>query len=152
MLHIRPARPDDADWVRGLIPRLHEFGPPRYRSVDAMNAAEADATVAAIAANRDNAVFVAEDDGVKVGFVHLETAVDFFTRERHGHISTIVVAAGAERRGAGRALLTAADEWTRQQGYRVLTLNVFDGNAAARRLYERAGFAVDTLRYLKVIT
>ncbi len=116
-----------------------------------MNAAEADATVAAIAANRDNAVFVAEDDGVRVGFVHLETAVDFFTRERHGHISTLVVAAGAERHGAGRALLAAADEWTRKQGYRVLTLNVFDGNDAARRLYERAGFAVDTLRYLKIM-
>jgi RimJ/RimL family protein N-acetyltransferase len=30
-----------------------------------------------------------------------------------------------------------------------LTLNVFEGNARARRVYERAGFAVETVRYVK---
>jgi RimJ/RimL family protein N-acetyltransferase len=33
-----------------------------------------------------------------------------------------------------------------------LTLHVFDGNTAARNLYERAGFAIDTIKYLKRLT
>jgi RimJ/RimL family protein N-acetyltransferase len=31
----------------------------------------------------------------------------------------------------------------------MLTLNVFDGNVRARRVYERGGFAPETLRYVK---
>ena len=37
----RPATVVDEDWIRSLIPRLHEFGPPPYRNVEAMNASEA---------------------------------------------------------------------------------------------------------------
>jgi ribosomal protein S18 acetylase RimI-like enzyme len=147
---IREARADDAAWIRALIPRLHAFGPPDYRATARMDAAEAEATTGAIGGGAERVVLVAEDDGGRrLGFVHLETAADFFTRERHGHVSTIVVAPHAERRGVGRTLMRAAEAWTRDRGYRLLTLNVFERNAAARRLYEQCGFAIDTIKYLK---
>jgi len=116
-----------------------------------MNQSEATATLAAVSDGAERVVLIAESDGHRAGFVHLETAVDFFTRERHGHISTIVVEPEHEGRGAGRALLLAAEDWCRQKGYRLLTLHVFEGNAPARRLYERAGFNVDTIKYLKTV-
>lgn len=151
-MRIRRATSDDERWIRALIPRLHEFGPPPYRPVEAMNASEAAATVAAIDGGHDRIVLVAEDDREeRAGFVHLETAIDFFTRERHGHISTLVVAPAAERQGVGQALLEAAERWCRERDYRLLTLNVFAQNAAARGLYERSGFGVDTIRYLKLV-
>ena len=59
---IRPAVADDEAWIRGLIPRLHEFGPPAYRAIDAMNESEAVATVAAIEGGNDRAVLIAEDE------------------------------------------------------------------------------------------
>jgi ribosomal protein S18 acetylase RimI-like enzyme len=149
----RAARADDAGWIRALIPRLHAFGPPDYRSTAQMDAAEMAATVAAIDGGSVIApriVLVAEDAaGARLGFVHVETKQDFFTRERHGHVSTIVVVPEAEHQGVGRVLVRAAETWTRDQGYRLLTLNVFEQNEAARRLYERCGFGVDTIRYLK---
>ena len=149
----RAARADDTEWIRAMIPRLHAFGPPDYRSTAAMDGAEADATVAAIAGGGligHRIVLVAEDaSGARLGFVHVETAEDFFTHERHGHVSTLVVAPEAEHCGIGRVLVNAAEAWTRDRGYRLLTLNVFDRNDAARRLYERCGFAVDTIKYLK---
>lgn len=152
LLSIRPAVGADEPWIRTLIPRLHEFGPPGYRPVETMNGAEAGATTAAIGATANRTVLVACDAaGTRLGFVHLETATDFFTGERHGHISTIVVEPVAEGRGVGRALLDAAERWSADAGYRLLTLNVFEGNEGARRLYERAGFAIDTIRYLKVV-
>ncbi len=148
---IRPARADDRPWIRSLIPRLREFGPPGWRPVAAMDESEAAATLAAVEDGPERTVLVAEIGEGLAGFVHVETAVDFFTRERHGHISTIVVAPGHERRGVGRALMDAAEEWCRERGYRLLTLHVFEQNGAARRLYERAGFRVDTIKYLKVL-
>ncbi len=151
-MRIRAATAPDEPWVRSLIPRLHQFGPPTYRDVAVMDAAEATATAAAIGGSNDRRVLIAEDeDGKRLGFVHLETAVDFFTHERHGHISTIVVAPDAEGRGVGQALLTAAEKWTRERGYRLLTLNVFEANTAARRLYERAGFRIDTIKYARLL-
>lgn len=151
-MRIRRAESTDREWIAALIPRLHEFGPPPHRAIEAMNASEGAATLAAIDGGDERIVLVAEDaTGGRLGFVHLETATDFFTRERHGHVSTIVVAPEAERRGVGRALLAAAEDWCRGRGYRLLSLNVFERNEAARRLYERAGFAVDTIKYLKLV-
>ena len=69
----------------------------------------------------------------------------------HGHVSDVVTAAGAEGRGVGRALMAAAEEWSRSLGHRLLTLNVFDGNARARRLYAALGYAPDTMRMVKVL-
>lgn len=150
MTTIRAARAEDAEWIRALIPRLHEFGPPAYRSRASMDGAEIEATLAAIEPSDQRMVLVAEHiAGPRLGFVHLETAMDFFTHERHGHISTIVVAPGAEHQGIGRGLLSAAETWTRKRGYRLLTLNVFERNEAARRLYAQSGFAIDTIKYLK---
>lgn len=152
-MRIRAAVKADEPWVRSLIPRLHEFGPPAYRPVPVMNEAEATATAAAIEGTGDRTVLIAIDgDGTRLGFVHLETATDFFTHERHGHISTIVVDRDAEGRGVGQALLDAAGRWCRERGYRLLTLNVFEDNAAARRLYARAGFGVDTIKYAKIVS
>ena len=97
-------------------------------------------------------VFVAEDSaGRPLGFVHVHTARDFFTGEEHGHVSDIVTAPGAEGRGVGRALMAAAEEWSRARGHRLLTLNVFDGNTRARKLYDALGFAPDTVRMVKVL-
>ncbi len=117
-----------------------------------MNDAEAAATSAAIDGGADRAVLVAIDpQGERLGFVHVETAVDFFTHERHGHISTIVVEAACEGRGVGTALIEAAEAWCGERGYRLLTLHVFEGNESARRLYERAGFSVDVIKYTKTL-
>jgi len=148
---IRPASKQDEPWIRSLIPRLFEFGPPPYRDLAVMNDAEATATASAVDGGRDDRIVLvaADDRGGRLGFVHLETAIDFFTHERHGHISTLVVSPDAEHQGVGRALLDAAETWCRARSYRLLTLNVFDRNASARRLYERAGFGIDTIKYLK---
>jgi ribosomal protein S18 acetylase RimI-like enzyme len=52
----------------------------------------------------------------------------------------------ARRKGVGRALLEHALAVTRAGGGRRVTLEVGRGNAAARRLYEAAGFSVFNVR------
>jgi ribosomal protein S18 acetylase RimI-like enzyme len=96
---------------------------------------------------------VVEDpqSGRPLGFAHVKTFNDYFTEEPHGHVSDLVVAAGAEGRGAGSALMAAAEDWSRARGYRLLTLNVFDDNRRARSLYDRLGYRPDTMRMVKVL-
>ena len=84
-----------------------------------------------------------------VGAAYVERAVDYFTEESYGHLSVLAVAAEAEGRGVGRALLAAVDRWAVEQGDRFVTLNVFATNARAAAVYERAGYRPDTVRYLK---
>ena len=156
---IRPAVPADREWILPLVPRLHEFGPPPWRPVDVMDAAERGTVAAALDGPRDDAaLFVAEDAAggaasrsTPLGFVYVVTMADFFTGERHGHVFDIVVARDGEGRGVGRALLDAAERWARGCGYRLLTLHVFVGNGRARALYERAGFEPEQTKMVKVL-
>ncbi len=83
------------------------------------------------------------------GFVYLEQHVDYFRQTFHAHVSVLAVAVEAEGQGVGRVLLEAAETWTREQGFGLLTLNVFAGNARARGVYERLGYAQETIRYVK---
>ncbi len=72
---------------------------------------------------------------------------DFFTRERHAHISEIAVARSGE--GIGTALMDAVEAWARERGDRMLSLNVHAENAAAQRLYRRRGFGVGHVHFVK---
>jgi ribosomal protein S18 acetylase RimI-like enzyme len=80
---------------------------------------------------------------------YAETSVDYFTREKHGHLAIIAVDADAEGSGVGRNLIQTVEEWAASQGYRFITLNVFAENERARKVYERAGYSQDTIRYAK---
>ena len=96
-------------------------------------------------------VLVAEDSlGRRLGFVHVTEEDDYYAGAC-GHIGDLVVAREARGRGVGTVLLAAAERWARARGYRLITLNVFIDNADARSVYERAGYAPETIRHVKVL-
>lgn len=150
-MHVRRAIHADREFLVGIVPRLRAFGPSALRPVDALDAAERDALLHALDdPTPDTVLLVADDDGGHpVGVAFAESPTDYFTGERHGHLGILAVAAGAERKGAGRALIAAVERWAMERGYRFLTLNVFAANERARTVYEQAGFSPDTIRYAK---
>jgi ribosomal protein S18 acetylase RimI-like enzyme len=150
-VRIRPARPDDLATVLSLAGRLAEFSIPPWRTGAQVIEAERRALTRAFATTaHDAAVFVAEDAAaVPLGFVYLETVVDYFTGRSHAHVAILAVAASAEGRGVGRALLDTGDHWARERGHPFITLNVFAQNARARAVYERLGYGPETIRYVK---
>jgi GNAT superfamily N-acetyltransferase len=150
-VRVRPAIAADRDFIVGVVPRLRAFGTPPLRSTDALDRAERRALDRALASPHEDAtLLVAELEGEgAAGVAYAETDVDYFTGEQHGHLAIIAVAAPGEGRGVGRALIAAVERWASERGYRFLTLNVFADNARARRVYERAGYAPDTVRYFK---
>jgi GNAT superfamily N-acetyltransferase len=152
-LIIRPATEADRAFALGLVPRLRSFGRVPLRSIEDLDAAER-RTLGDAFDNlpADAVLLVAEHprDGA-LGFAYAVTATDYFTQEAHGHLAIIAVAETGEGRGVGRALMAAVEEWAAGRGYRLLTLNVFDGNGRARDLYEKNGFGVDMLRLIKEV-
>ncbi len=149
-LRLRPAQPADLPFLLSLAPRLAESGVPPWRRPAHVVEAERQALTRALEAGSPDApILIAEADGAPVGFVYLETHVDFFTGSSHAHISVLAVADAAQGHGVGQALLAAAEDWARGRGYPFISLNVFTDNARARRVYERLGYGPETLRYVK---
>ena len=148
-LAFRAATPTDVPSLMELASRMAGFELPPWRTPDEVIAADGQAMVSAVmAADPDSEVFIAERDGVTAGCLHMVVAADFFGR-RHAHVSVIATSADAEGSGVGRALMAFAEDWTRGRQLPLITLNVFAGNTRARRLYERAGFDVEFLKYAK---
>ena len=148
---VRSAVANDRGAVLALVPRLRAFGPPALHSPEALDAGEGRTLERYFDAPSEHArLFVTEaKDGAVLGAAYVEQAVDYFTLEAHGHLGILAVAADAEGRGVGRALLESVEQWARARGYRFVTLNVFTTNARARAVYERAGYRADTIRYVK---
>ena len=150
---VRPARPTDRDFIVGLTPRLAAGFPlPSWRTPGEVARTEAATLESALKLMpAGNALLVAESaTGEPAGFAYLERLVDYFGRP-HGHLGILAVAAQAEGQGVGRVLLEAAERWARDQKLEMLSLNVFAANERARRVYERLGYAPETLRYVKIL-
>jgi GNAT superfamily N-acetyltransferase len=150
---IRLARPGDRDFVVATAERLAAFGPPPWRTAEEIVAAEAQTLRAFFdgLADRSTLLIAESEAGDSLGFVFLERVQDYFTREEHGHVGILAVAEHAEGQGVGGALLRAAEAWARERGYRMLTLNVFEGNRSARAVYEHVGYVAETVRYIKAL-
>ena len=148
---IRRARDTDRSAVLALVPRLVSgFTPPPWRDPAAMTPTDLDVIAVALASeSEDPVIYVAESDGVIVGFIHFCSLEDYYRRRNHGHVGDIVVAEGQEGQGIATALLAKAEEWCRAQGYDWLSLGVFEQNARAERLYRKLGFQRDVIRLLK---
>lgn len=166
MIAVREGTAADRDFVVDTARRFAAFGPPPWRSAAEIVAGEVrclddffDRRLAgsfeaagdgSLGEARDRrTLLVAELDGRPAGFTFLEPAVDYFTGQADGHIGMVAVAETAEGMGVGAALMRAAEDWARRNGYPRIHLNVFAGNDRARRIYERTGYEIETIRYVK---
>jgi GNAT superfamily N-acetyltransferase len=148
---IRPADARDHAFVLGLVPELLAFGPPAWRDRGEMIATDTSVIGDALAGRTAGAaVLIAEDAaGTRLGFIHVSAERDYYLQRDCGHVGDIVVAPEARGRGVGRALLSAAERWAVDRGYRLLTLNVFVENRGPQALYEHAGFSAEAIKYVK---
>ena len=152
-VHVRSANPDDLEFILSLTPRLTDFDLPAWRNSDAIQASSDDLLRNALLTPPvGSAVLIASSaSGERLGFIHLETEHEFFTAEPQGYVANLAVNGESEGKGIGKALMSAAETWTKVQGMQHLTLFVFAGNTGARTFYEKLGFAEDSLKLVKAV-
>jgi ribosomal protein S18 acetylase RimI-like enzyme len=147
---IRRARLEDEAEVLALVERLVAFGPPDYRDAARMVQVDRERITAAIRASGDDPlVMVAAVGDAVAGFVHVHSLTDHYNDRPHGHVSDLVVAPDFEGRGIGRQLMDAARDWAIAQRFHWLSISVFEKNARAAAIYEKAGFTRDILRLVQ---
>lgn len=95
------------------------------------------------AQERDAALLLAHDAGGElIGYAFIRVVggeATLQTGDRVGDLQSLAVLPSARGAGAGSALIEATFDHLRDLGIGEITLGVFDGNDAARRLYERFG-------------
>lgn len=93
---------------------------------------------------REHVAFIAVADGTRVGFLlMLDSLPDEVTGEDQGFIAYMAVERPLRGAGIGAALLARAEDEARGRGLPYMALMVTEENAAARALYERAGYLTE---------
>jgi ribosomal-protein-alanine N-acetyltransferase len=130
-LRLRPFATADLEFVREL-------------SKDAFAEFAREPVLTTLAMVRRHRSFVAERDGVAIGF-----AVVSLASASTAELVAIAVVERERGRGVGRALLTLAENAARRAGARFLSLHTADANLAALELFHKHGFELERrlLRY-----
>ncbi len=93
---------------------------------------------------REHVALIAEQDGVRVGFMLvLDSLPDEVTGDDQSFVAYMAVDPAHRGAGAGAALLARAEDEARRRGVPYMALMVTEENAAARALYDRAGYRVE---------
>ena len=134
-----------------LFPRLASFDLPDYRNPDHLWADDAKMLKQWADGDRgDCFVHVAKGEKGQVQGVSMVTLrPELLSHSPSAHLEALVVAEGAEGQGIGGSLLAAAEDEARQRGALSMSLHVFAQNHRARRIYERAGYEGELMRYIK---
>ena len=95
-------------------------------------------------------VFVAESAGNVAGFIHVEK-YDVLYAPPMANILGIAVALDERRKGYGKALLSAAEDWAKERGIKSMRLNSGGKRKGAHEFYRNAGYndEKEQLRFAK---
>jgi ribosomal protein S18 acetylase RimI-like enzyme len=90
--------------------------------------------------NPQKVIFFADVDGKPAGQIKLVPWWNKF-----GYVEELIVDTEFRGKGVGRALMSRAIEWAKQQNFPGLTLETQDNNVPACKLYETCGFVLGGL-------
>jgi ribosomal protein S18 acetylase RimI-like enzyme len=141
---IRPGRHDDRPFVEELGKATMGDSVASFRHV---NTSLLDASYEGLldfVFRQSYVFFIAETNGARAGFVlMLDTMPDEVTRMPQGFVAYMAVEPSHRRGGIASRLLAAAEDEARRRGLPYMGLMVTEENAAARALYERAGYLTE---------
>jgi ribosomal protein S18 acetylase RimI-like enzyme len=147
---IRLATTDDLDDLTLLYRDFHDFYarlvPSRllpYVTWTVQDQAELERRLLTLLEQDDAAVWAAQAGGQVVGmaevyFVAPQPAP--LTGRSRGHLQSLYVEEAWRRRGVGRLLVAAAEEWARSRGAVELDLDIWEVGAGPLAFYEELGY------------
>ena len=153
-IRIRAATIDDRDFMFAQAARLALVAAlPWHAEHDVLAFQHRYMNAAFARPDSETICFIAEDEkSERLGYVHAEASTDFVTLEPCAYVTILAVIEAAEGRGVAARLMQAAEDWARQQGFRLICLDVFANNRRARDFYARHGYQDDSLRLTKPLS
>ena len=139
----------DREPVLALAERLQE-GVASWRDAAGVRAAVVEWVREAVDSETSDrrAVFVAEEGDEVVGFVTASTR-RHFAGDLDAYVGELVVDQRVERRGVGRMLMNAAEEWGRREGLAHISLDTGAANTRARAFYRALGYREEDIKLTK---
>ncbi len=151
-LSIRSATVDDVAFIEGLGKRTVMDSVAAMRRPNPVDVIQNFDRLVRIVQSREHAALIADDAGEPVGFLlMLDSLPDEVTGQEQGFIAYMAVERGRRGGGIGAALLAAAEDEARKRGLPYMALMVTEENAAARALYERAGYLTERRLLCKML-
>jgi ribosomal protein S18 acetylase RimI-like enzyme len=143
-ISVRRGERADREFVRDLARRSAASSVSPVRNARHADVLDAFDKLVEFVYGRHHDVLIAEQGGERIGFLLLLYDVpDEVTLTEQAFVAYTAVEPFARGRGAGRALLDAAEAFARANGLRYVSLMVTDDNAPARGLYDKAGFVTE---------
>ena len=105
------------------------------------DAAQAGSRLARLLERDGDLIFVAEDDGIVVGWLHARE-VRALESEPFAEIAGLVVAAARRGEGFGKAMVQAALDWAAERGLATVRVRSNVVRTDTHRWYQAAGFKV----------
>lgn len=151
-VRIRPATPDDKEFMHRIAPRLL-VGYAPWRDATRMLTTMERFLLESLAARGDKAMmFIAERaDGTPLGVVTISGNVNF-TGEPQAYMGELAVIEEAEGQGIGGRLVDAAEQWARENAYDLLVLDTGAANSQARGFYASRGYQEESVRLVKQLS
>ena len=151
-MEIRLATLDDIKPICGLYNEFFAYNArlqPQYCRAGKEKGAYPKATITS-----DNSdIFLAVEDGVAVGFIHVRQAqtppFDSIVPHKYAEIIDFFVSAAHRKKGIGGELIDAAKRWSKARSLDYIELLVLSNAEDANRFYRRKDFATvsHTMRY-----
>ena len=149
---IRKAASDDHPFIFSLSPLLANEAKLPWHNETTMQKMQ-DVYIAEMLNNTEQPqlTLIAEINNEAVGFIHACSHHDSISGELCATIPLLAVSKSFNRCGVGSALMNAAEEWAKTQGYRLMHLEVFANNNKAQKFYKNNGFNPETLHMVKTL-
>lgn len=135
---IRPARPSDA---AALCALLAELGFPADETTTAQRLRALE--------RAGETVLIAVVDDIPSGFASVHATPVLHRPTAVGRITALLVTSRMRGRGVGRALVEAAEEWSRQRGCALMEVTSNFRLTQAHEFYHHLGFETTSVRFAK---
>jgi ribosomal protein S18 acetylase RimI-like enzyme len=145
-VHIRPATPKDVPTIGRLgallVREHHDFDPQRFIAATPRTQEQYGGYLGTQLKEPNIVILVAERDGEVIGYTYSGVeGTDYMSlRGPAGVMYDIVVDPDHRQQGVGRMLVDATLEALKKKGAPRVVLSTAERNAAAQRLFDRAGF------------
>ena len=137
---VRLARPSDAAALSTL---LAELGFPADQTTTEQRLAALE--------RAGETVLVAVVDDIPSGFASVHTTPVLHRPTALGRITALLVTSSMRGRGVGRALVEAAEEWSRQRGCALIEVTSNQRLTTAHAFYRHLGFEITSIRFAKLL-